>query len=94
MEASTAGLRVLWRPRLRVCASWQAGEWGQHCRFCGFESDGAKYPPCPDSHKGASAEPQPIQRQHSASRTERLSASHAQNEAVELTNLNDLIRFV
>ena len=37
-------------------ASWQAGEWGQHCRFCGFESDGVKYPPCPDSHKGASAE--------------------------------------
>ena len=37
---------------------------------------------------------QPIQRQHSASRTERLSASHSQAEAVELTNLDDLIRFV
>ena len=32
------------------------GRVGLHCRFCGFESDGVKYPPCPDSHKGASAE--------------------------------------
>ena len=32
----------------------QAGEHGQHCRFCGFESDGVKYPPCPDSDEGAS----------------------------------------
>jgi len=32
-----------------------AGEWGTHCRFCGFESDGVKYPPCPDSDKGTSA---------------------------------------
>jgi hypothetical protein len=31
-----------------------AGEHGQHCRFCGFESDGVKYPPCPDSDEGAS----------------------------------------
>jgi len=45
--------------------------------------------------QGASAEAQPIQRQHSASRTERLSAAGSPpNEAVELTNLNDLIRFV
>ena len=34
----------------------QAGEHGQHCRFCGFESDGVKYPPCPSSSaKGSSA---------------------------------------
>ena len=34
----------------------QAGEHGQHCRFCGFESDGVKYPPCADSDEGASDE--------------------------------------
>ena len=32
----------------------QAGEHGQHCRFCGFESDGVKYPPCPKSEESAS----------------------------------------
>jgi len=31
-----------------------AGEHGQHCRFCGFESDGVKYPPCPKSEESAS----------------------------------------
>merc|ERR1740139_754224 len=30
-----------------------AGQHGQHCRFCGFESDGVKYPPCPDSDESA-----------------------------------------
>ena len=34
----------------------RAGEHGQHCRFCGFESDGVKYPPCADSDEGASDE--------------------------------------
>ena len=35
----------------------QAGEHGQHCRFCGFESDGVKYPPCSTSGHPATSPP-------------------------------------